>query len=88
MNLVNDNGCGWLNQLPKRLNVKKLNENLISDYLVIGAGYTGLSTARKPLLNVSEQNLLADDSGEPIQHPLINEIFSGKKGSSYFKPSN
>ena len=37
---------------------------------------------------VSEQNLLTDDSGEPIQHPLINEIFSGKKGSSYFKPSN
>ena len=37
---------------------------------------------------VSEQNLLADDSGEPIKHPLINEIFSGKKGSSYFKPSN
>ena len=47
MNLVNDNGCGWLNQLPKRLNNKKLNENLISDYLIIGAGYTGLSTARK-----------------------------------------
>ena len=37
---------------------------------------------------VSEQNLLADDSGDPIQHPLINEIFSGKKGSNYFKPSN
>ena len=37
---------------------------------------------------VSEQNLLLDDSGEPIKHPLINEIFSGKKGSSYFKPSN
>ena len=37
---------------------------------------------------VSEQNLLADDSGAPIKHPLINEIFSGKKGSSYFKPSN
>ena len=37
---------------------------------------------------VSEQNLLNDDSGEPIQHPLINEIFSGKKGSGYFKPSN
>ena len=25
---------------------------------------------------VSEQNLLEDDSGEPIKHPLINEIFS------------
>ena len=37
---------------------------------------------------VSEQNLLSDDSEEPIKHPLINEIFSGRKGSSYFKPSN
>ena len=37
---------------------------------------------------VSEQNLLVDDSEEPIKHPLINEIFSGRKGSSYFKPSN
>ena len=37
---------------------------------------------------VSEQNLLKDDSKEPIKHPLINEIFSGKKGSSYFKQSN
>ena len=37
---------------------------------------------------VSEQNLIKDDSGDPIKHPLINEIFSGKKGTSYFKPSN
>ena len=37
---------------------------------------------------VSEQNLLTDDSEEPIKHPLIEEIFSGRKGSSYFKPSN
>ena len=37
---------------------------------------------------VSEQNLLFDDSEEPIKHPLINEIFSGKRGSSYFKQSN
>jgi len=47
LNLVNDNGCGWLNQLPKRINIKTLNKDLISDYLIIGAGYTGLSTARK-----------------------------------------
>ena len=39
-------------------------------------------------LTNSEQNLLNDDSEEPIKHPLINEIFSGRKGSSYFKPSN
>ena len=37
---------------------------------------------------VSEQNLLIDSSSEPVKHPLINEIFSGKKGASYFKPSN
>ena len=37
---------------------------------------------------VSEQNLLADDSKEPVKHPLIEEIFVGKKGSSYFKLSN
>ena len=47
MNIINDKGCGWLNQLPKRLNIKTLNKDLISDYLIIGAGYTGLSTARK-----------------------------------------
>ena len=37
---------------------------------------------------VSEQNLVNDDSDEPIKHPLIEEIFSGKKGSGYFRPSN
>ena len=37
---------------------------------------------------VSEQNLINDDSDEPIKHPLIDEIFTGKKGSGYFKPSN
>ena len=37
---------------------------------------------------VSEQNLVSDNSEEPIQHPLINEIFSGKRGSGYFKVSN
>ena len=37
---------------------------------------------------VSEQNLLIDNSNEPVKHPLIEEIFIGKKGSSYLKPSN
>ena len=37
---------------------------------------------------VSEQNLVSDDSDEQIKHPLIEEIFSGKKGSGYFRPSN
>ena len=37
---------------------------------------------------VSEQNLISDDSDKPIKHPLIEEIFTGKKGSGYFKLSN
>ena len=37
---------------------------------------------------VSEQNLITDHSKEPIKHPLINEIFSEKRGSVYYKPSN
>ena len=37
---------------------------------------------------LSEQNLMNDDSDEPVKHPLIEEIFAGKKGSGYFRPSN
>ncbi len=37
---------------------------------------------------VSEQNLIADASGKPLRHPLINEVFSEKRGSGYYKPSN
>ena len=37
---------------------------------------------------VSEQNLINDDLDEPIKHPLIEEIFTGKKGSGYFRQSN
>ena len=37
---------------------------------------------------VSEQNLMVDNSKEPVRHPLINEVFSEKRGSCYYKPSN
>ena len=47
MSIINDNNCGWINNLPKRSNIKKLNSNLLCDYLIVGAGYTGLSAARQ-----------------------------------------
>ena len=34
---------------------------------------------------VSEQNLLLDQSKEPVKHPLIEEIFSGKKDQATIK---
>ena len=47
MEIMNDNKCGWINQLPLRTNIKKLNKDTICDWLIVGAGYTGLSAARK-----------------------------------------
>jgi len=32
---------------------------------------------------VSEQNLLLDDSGDPVMHPQIPELFSGLHGGTY-----
>ena len=32
---------------------------------------------------VSEQNLLADDSGEPLRHPQINDYFESLEGAGY-----
>jgi len=32
---------------------------------------------------VSEQNLVPDDSEEPITHPQVNELFTGRKDGRY-----
>jgi heat shock protein HspQ len=32
---------------------------------------------------VSEQNLLPDESGEPLRHPQINEFFAVRDGATY-----
>ncbi|ETA69806.1 FAD-binding oxidoreductase [Candidatus Pelagibacter ubique] len=47
MEVENDNGCSWINDLSPRSNIKTFSSNLDSDWLIIGAGYTGLSAARK-----------------------------------------
>ena len=47
MEVVNDNGCSWINDLNPRTNIKTLLSNKDCEWLIIGAGYTGLSAARK-----------------------------------------
>jgi len=47
MEVTNDKGCGWINDLSPRNNIATLSSNLDSEWLIIGAGYTGLSAARK-----------------------------------------
>ena len=47
MKLVNDNNCSWIKDLNLRTNIKELKSNEDCEWLIIGAGYTGLSAARK-----------------------------------------
>ena len=37
---------------------------------------------------VSEQNLLLDDSGEPVNHPQVAEVFGEFLGTSYALPDS
>ena len=95
MKIINDNGCGWLNQLPKRINFKSLNTDLTCDYLIIGAGYTGLSTARKlSEIDVNKKIILVDaqmageggssrNSGYLVDTTLNDGFTSNKNIQSY-----
>ena len=47
MDVVNDTTCGWVNDLPARSNIKKIQSNENCDWLIVGAGFTGLSAVRK-----------------------------------------
>ena len=47
MNLINDQNCAWIKDLSIRTNIQRLKTNEICDWLIVGAGYTGLSAARK-----------------------------------------
>ncbi len=41
------------------------------------------NTETEYIAYVSEQNLLADESGEPLRHPQIDEIFVKTEGGNY-----
>ena len=47
MQVINDNGCSWINDLTPRSNIKVIEKNEKCEWLIVGAGYTGLSAARK-----------------------------------------
>ncbi len=47
MEVVNDNSCSWVKDLSLRNNIKKLESDLDCEWLIVGAGFTGLSAARK-----------------------------------------
>ena len=95
MEVTNDNSCSWINDLNPRTNIKSLLSNEESDWLIIGAGYTGLSAARKlGQLYPNQKILLVDaqlagegassrNSGYLVDSTL-NDGFSSNKDASEF----
>ena len=62
MEVVNDNSCSWVNDLISRTNIKTLQSNEDCEWLVIGAGSTGLSAARKLGQLYQNQKIIIVDS--------------------------
>ena len=98
MNLiVNDHGCSWINQLPVRSNINKISKNEDCEYLIIGAGYTGLSAARKLATIEPKKKIIIVDaqiagegasgrnSGYLVDTTLNDGFTSNKELSSYQK---
>jgi len=100
MNVVNDNSCSWINDLNKRSNIKILNEDKSCDWLIIGAGYTGLSAARKlSELHAGQKIIIVDaqlagegasgrNSGYLVDTTLNDGFTSNKELSNYQKKTD
>ena len=60
----NDKHCGWINNIPLRTNINTINidKDKECDYLIIGAGYTGLSAARKLAELQSKKKIILVDA--------------------------
>ena len=54
MGVSNDKFCTWINELNPRTNIQTLSKDLECEWLIVGAGYTGLSAARKLALDISQ----------------------------------
>ena len=62
MKIVNDSTCSWINDLTSRTNIKSFESNEDSEWLIIGAGYTGLSAARKLAQLYPDQKIIIIDA--------------------------
>ena len=89
MEVVNDNTCSWINDLTPRTNIKSIESNEDCEYLVVGAGYTGLSAVMKLRELHPNQKLIIVDAqlalslihiSEPTRPRLISyAVFCLKK---------
>ena len=100
MEVINDNGCSWINDLIHRTNIKILESNEDCEWLIIGAGYTGLSAARKlGQLYPNQKIILIDaqlagegassrNSGFLVDTTLNDGFTSNKKLENYKKKAD
>ena len=100
MEVENDNSCSWVNDLNPRTNIKTLSSNLRCEWLVVGAGYTGLSAARKlGQLYPNQKILLVDaqlagegassrNSGYLVDTTLNDGFTSNKELENYKKKAD
>ena len=97
MQVVNDKNCAWINDLNSRSNYNILSKNEECDWLIVGAGYTGLSAARKlSKLHPNQKIIIVDaqlagegasgrNSGYLVDTTLNDGFTSNKEISNYKK---
>jgi len=95
MKVINDNSCAWINDLNKRSNIKTLDKDHSCEWLIVGAGYTGLSAARKlSELHPNQKIIIVDaqlagegasgrNSGYLVDTTLNDGFTSNKELSNY-----
>ena len=100
MEVVNDKNCSWVNDLNPRTNIQTLSSDLNCEWLIIGAGYTGLSAARKlGQLYPNQKILLVDaqlagegassrNSGYLVDTTLNDGFTSNKELENYKKKTS
>ena len=100
MEVINDNSCSWINDLSLRTNIQTLSSDLSCEWLIVGAGYTGLSAARKlGQLKPNKKILLVDaqlagegassrNSGYLVDTTLNDGFTSNKELENYKKKSD
>jgi glycine/D-amino acid oxidase-like deaminating enzyme len=100
MEIVNDNNCSWINNLSPRTNIIDLQSYETCDWLVVGAGYTGLSASRKlAQLHPNKKIILVDaqlagegasgrNSGYLVDTTLNDGFTSNKELKNYKKKTN
>ena len=100
MEVINDNSCSWIKDLIPRSNIKILNSKEDCDWLIIGAGLTGLSAARKlSQLHPNQRIILVDaqlagegassrNSGYLVDTTLNDGFTSNKELDDYKKKIN